>query len=227
MEFKAAHKQFVEEHASRRSGERKGRLIRGHNFAEELFLEQVWWPLFGSFENLHPEYEVYDWNRKSQFLDFAFLPPFGKFGLECDGYQSHVKDLDREAFSYALNRDNFLTGIGWTMLHFSFDDIKNKPEICRMMLQMVIGPYLIRSTPDSALDPTEKEILRLAWSLGRYIRPKDVRLHLAVDFRTGRKRLRSLVDKGLLKPSVTGRPAGGPVRAYELTLGAFPYLKHI
>lgn len=182
MEFKAAHQQFVEEHASRRSGERKGRLIRGHNFAEELFLEQVWWPLFGSFENLHPEYEVYDWNRKSQFLDFAFLPPFGKFGLECDGYQSHVKDLDREAFSYALNRDNFLTGIGWTMLHFSFDDIKNKPEICRMMLQMVIGPYLIRSTPDSALDPTEKEILRLAWSLGRYIRPKDVRLHLAVDF---------------------------------------------
>ena len=56
----------------------------------------------GNFDNLHPEYEIYDWNRKSQFLDFAFLTPLGRFGIECDGYQSHIKDMDREKFGLRL-----------------------------------------------------------------------------------------------------------------------------
>ncbi|MDQ0903603.1 hypothetical protein QFZ80_007431 [Paenibacillus sp. V4I7] len=145
MPFEQAHQSFIEIRHARRTGERKGRLLRGHNFAEKLLLQQVWWPLFGNFDNLHPEYEIYDWNRKSQFLDFAFLTPFGRFGIECDGYQSHIKDMDREKFSYALNRDTFLTGMGWTMIHFSFDDIQNRPEVCRMLLQLVIGPHLLRN----------------------------------------------------------------------------------
>jgi len=85
MSFEAAHRAFMEEHLSRRSGERKGRLERGHAHAERLLLHNVWWPLFGSLENLHPEYEVYDWNRKSVFLDFAYLPSIGRIGIECDG----------------------------------------------------------------------------------------------------------------------------------------------
>jgi hypothetical protein len=76
MPFEQAHQSFIENHHARRSGERKGRLSRGHNYAEKLLLQQVWWPLFGNFDNLHPEYEIYDWNRKSQFLDFAFFTPF-------------------------------------------------------------------------------------------------------------------------------------------------------
>lgn len=63
---------------------------------------------FGNLDHLHPEYEVYDWNRKSQFLDFAYLPAFGRFGNECDGYQSHIKDMDREGFNYSLNRETRL-----------------------------------------------------------------------------------------------------------------------
>lgn len=128
MPFEQAHQSLIKNHHARRTGERKGRLLRGHNFAEKLLLQQVWWPLFGNFDNLHPEYEIYDWNRKSQFLDFAFLTPFGRFGIECDGYQSHIKDMDREKFSYALNRDTFLTGMGWTMIHFSFDDTRTDPR---------------------------------------------------------------------------------------------------
>ncbi|OBZ10994.1 hypothetical protein A7975_18590 [Bacillus sp. FJAT-26390] len=68
-----------------------------------FLLQNVCWPVFGTFRNLHPEYEIYDWNRKSQFLDFAFLPEFGRFGLECDDFQSHIKDMDREKHSYASN----------------------------------------------------------------------------------------------------------------------------
>lgn len=98
--FEKEHEAFIERHLSARTGERRGRLARGHQYAEKLLLQNVWWPLFGNLDHLHPEYEVYDWNRKSQFLDFAFLPPYGRFGLECDGYQSHVKDMDREKFSF-------------------------------------------------------------------------------------------------------------------------------
>lgn len=201
MEFEEVHSLWISRHSEERKGERKGRLLRGHNFAEKLFVQNVWWPLFESLDNLHPEYEVYDWNRKSQFLDFAFLPANGpRIGIECDGFQSHIKDMDREKFSYALNRDNFLTGMGWRMLHFSFDDIQHRPEVCRMLLQLVLAPYLARKSAVSDILSAEKEVLRLAWSLGRPLRPKDVTGNFQINFRTARRLLDSLSDKGLMKP---------------------------
>ncbi|MGZ9586725.1 hypothetical protein [Paenibacillus marinisediminis] len=205
MNFEQAHQVFLERHLASRSGERKGRLLRGHQYAEKLLLQNVWWPLFGNLDHLHPEYEVYDWNRKSQFLDFAFLPSFGQFGIECDGFQSHVKDMDREAFSYALNRDTFLTGMGWKMIHFSFDDVKHRPEVCRMLLQLNISPYLIRSQAATTVSSAEQDVLRLAWNLGRPIRPKDVIDHYKVNYRTARKWLQSMVEKGLLRPIDQGK----------------------
>jgi hypothetical protein len=220
LDFEQAHKEFLDRHLSLRTGERKGRLLRGHRFAEKLLLQNVWWPLFGTLDDVHPEYEIYDWNRKSQFLDFAFLPTFGRFGLECDGFQTHVKDMDREKFSYSLNRDNFLTGMGWKMLHFSFDDVQNRPEVCRMLLQLAISPYIIQHRSVRPARLAEKEVLRLAWKLGKPIRPKDVCNHLEVDFRTARKWLRTLVEKGWLEPIERGED----VRYYHLKDGAIEQL---
>lgn len=200
MEFQEAHRLFIGQHTTERNGERRGRLNRGHHFAEKLFLENVWWPLFESLEDLHPEYEIYDWNRKSQFLDFAFLPRNGgRFGIECDGFQSHVKDMDREKFSYSLNRDTFLTGMGWRMLHFSFDDVQQRPEVCRMLLQLVLAPYLARKTIAADLLSEEKEVLRLAWRIAKPLRPKDVCDHFQINYRTARRLLIALTSKGLLK----------------------------
>ncbi|WP_127533235.1 hypothetical protein [Paenibacillus kobensis] len=213
MEFEHAYQSFLEHHTASRMGERRGRLVRGHQYAEKLLLANVWWPLFGTLEHLHPEYEIYDWNRKSQFLDFAFLPPYGKFGIECDGFQSHVKDMDRELFSYSLNRDTFLTGMGWRMIHFSFDDVQKRPEVCRMLLQLVVSPYLMRRSPVSLGTLAEKDILRLAWSLGRPLRPKDVIDRFGLNFRTVRKMLHALCQKGLLRPVIHH----SVVRSYELT----------
>lgn len=223
MDFEWLHASFIANHTALRSGERKGRLLRGHAYAEKLFLQQVWVPLFGNFDNLHPEYEIYDWNRKSQFLDFAYMTPFGKFGIECDGFQSHIKDMDREKFSYALNRETFLNAMGWKMMHFSFDDIQGRPEVWRMLLQMVVGPYMLRSgeiISRSANQMMEKEVLRLAWVLGRAIRPQDVIQQLDVDFRTARKWLRGLVEKGCLSPVA----AGNSIRSYELKEGSWEHL---
>ncbi|WP_339279701.1 hypothetical protein [Paenibacillus sp. FSL H3-0329] len=213
MEFEEAHGLFIDQHMKSRTGEKRGRLVRGNNFAEKLFLQNVWWPMFESLDDLHPEYEVYDWNRKSQFLDFAFLPQTGSsFGIECDGYQSHVKDMDREKFNYSVNRDTFLTGMGWRMIHFSFDDIQQRPEVCRMLLQLVLAPYLARNSVSVAILSEEKEVLRFAWRLGRPVRPKDVATHFCINFRTARRLLQSLSEKGLLKPVNQGER----IRYYEV-----------
>ena len=214
MEFEQAHSSFMEAHTNVRTGERRGRLLRGHNYAEKLFLQNVWWPLFESLEHLHPEYEVYDWNRKSQFLDFAFLPQNGtRFGIECDGYQSHIKDMDREKFNYALNRDTFLTGMGWKMLHFSFDDIQQRPEVCRMLMQLALAPYLARGkSGGEQLLSAERDVLRLAWQISRPLRPKDLIESLHINYRTAHKLLVALSHKGLLKPVA----AKERVRYYEV-----------
>ncbi|CAM3324817.1 hypothetical protein PALU110988_16300 [Paenibacillus lupini] len=84
--FETAHSDWLEGHKARRSGERKGRLERGHQHAEKLFLQQVWWPLIGSLEQLHPEYEILDWRGKSYFADLAWLPGHVKFVFEIKGY---------------------------------------------------------------------------------------------------------------------------------------------
>ncbi len=220
-EFEAAHSLYLRRHLEARSGERRGRLERGHQYAEKLFLQNVWWPLLGHFDDLHPEYEIHDWNRRSQFLDFAYLSANGgKIGIECDGYQSHIKDMDREKFRYALNRDSFLTGMGWKMLHFAFDDIQQRPEVCRMLLQLSLGPLLIETSGRAArseLSPEEKDVLRTAWRLGRETRPKDIRDLYGFSHRKCSRLLQSLVDKRLLR-AVQG---GTYVCKYE-TVGHFP-----
>lgn len=222
-EFETAHTLYVQRHIEARSGERRGRLERGHQYAEKLFLQNIWWPLMGNFDHLHPEYEIHDWNRRSQFLDFAFLPQNGgRIGIECDGFQSHIKDMDREKFSHALNRDSFLTGMGWKMLHFSFDDIQKRPEVCRMLLQLSLGPMMIDASNHvtrSKLSPEEKEVLRTAWRLGRSIRPKDVRDKYGFSHRKCSSLLQSLVEKHLLRAITVGT-----YRCKYETIGDFPEL---
>ncbi|WP_410512547.1 hypothetical protein PaeBR_21695 [Paenibacillus sp. BR2-3] len=205
MDFEKEYQLLIEHHLDARTGERRGRLVRGHQYAEKLLLQNVWWPLFGNLDHLHPEYEVYDWNRKSQFLDFAFLPPYGRFGLECDGFQSHIKDMDRERFSYSLNRETFLAGMGWRIIHFSFEDVQKRPEICRMLLQMVIGPSQIRNIAASPVSPMERELVRLAWNLGKPLRPRDIMNLYQVNFRTARKWLQEMVVKGMLRPLIKNK----------------------
>jgi hypothetical protein len=61
MNFEQSHSQFIEEHLQYRSGESRRGLLKGHGFAETLFLKQVWWPAFGHFQWLYPEYPVEDW----------------------------------------------------------------------------------------------------------------------------------------------------------------------
>lgn len=56
--FEHMHAKFLDKHLAGRNGERKGRLLRGHKHGEKLFLQNVWWPIFGNFVHLQREVQL-------------------------------------------------------------------------------------------------------------------------------------------------------------------------
>ncbi|MFC3841647.1 hypothetical protein [Paenibacillus sp. GCM10012304] len=141
MTFDEAHSTFIHQHINTRSGERRGRLERGHQHAEILFLRNVWWPLRGSFKNLHPEYEALDWRGRSYFADFAWLPGYVKLIFEIKGYASQVRDMDRQKYCNELNRETFLHAMDFHVISFAYDDIEQRPDLCITLLRMMLSKY--------------------------------------------------------------------------------------
>ncbi|WP_410770492.1 DUF559 domain-containing protein [Fontibacillus sp. BL9] len=215
MEFETAHASFIEYHLQRRTGERKGRLARGHREAEKLFCANVWWPLRKDFAGLHPEFEVLDWRGLSYFCDFMFLSGQIRLVIEIKGFGTHVRDMDRQKYCYELNRETFLTALGYQVISFAYDDVAHRPELCITLLRMVLSRYQPESSSQvSVKSVAEREIIRLAFQLARPLRPIDVETHLSMNHRTAVRILHSLCTKGLFTP-VTGGEGKYVVR-YEL-----------
>ncbi len=214
MDFEAAHASFIRHHMLRRTGERKGRLERGHREAEKLFCRNIWWPLQGNFDKLHPEFEVLDWRGRSYFCDFVWLSRHVRLVIEIKGFGPHVRDMDRQAYCNELNRETFLTAMGFQVISFAYDDVAHHPELCIMLLRMVLSRYHPLASPAILKDVTEREIIRLACKLARPLRPVDLEAHLSVNHRTAVRNLQSLCAKGWLIPA--SGAAGKRVMRYEL-----------
>lgn len=214
MDFAEAHSTFIQEHISSRKGERRDRLERGHRHAEQLFLQQVWWPLMGSFQNLHPEYEVMDWHGRAYNADFCWRPGQVMLLIEIKGFQTHIRDMDRRRFSYELNRETFLYAMGFQVISFSYDDVEQQPQLCQHLLRMAIGRYRIGNQPETRMKLMEREIIRYAVQLGRPLRPKDVKMHFQMNHEAVVRVLQSLEAGGwLISRSGSG---GKRTVAYEL-----------
>lgn len=196
MNFEESHNAFIQYHLFKRTGERKGRLERGHREAEKLFCQNVWWPLVGNFDNLYPEYEVLDWRGLSYFCDFVWLTQHIKLIFEIKGFGPHVRDMDRQKYCNELNRETFLAAIGFQVISFAYDDVAHRPELCITLLRMVLSRYQTSSTPIDVSSLLEREIIRLACTLPRPLRPVDVENHLNVNHRTAVRALQTLASKG-------------------------------
>lgn len=222
MSFETAHQLFVDRHLHARTGERRGRLQRGHREAEQLFCSRIWWPVVGHFEHLHPEYEVMDWRGISYFCDFAWLPPYAKLIFEIKGFGPHVRDMDRIKYCNELNRETFLASLGYQVISFAYDDVSQRPELCRTLLKMLLGRFLAESVPIPLNGLAEREVTRLAYLLARPLRPVDVTKHLGVSYRTAVDILRSLCSKGWFNPlpSVSGKY----ITRYAVKEGRLPLL---
>lgn len=200
MKFDEAHALWIQQHVSMRNGERKRRLIKGHGHAEKTFAHRLWWPLFKHFENLHPEYEVFDLKGSSRFIDFAFIHALFRIAFEIDGFGPHVRQMSRWKFSDQLNRQNELVATGWQVIRFSYDDLIERPAACQHIIQLTIGRFLGEESGISMASVMEKELLRLAVRLARPITSRDVLEHFGVEVRTARKLLQQACRNGLLKP---------------------------
>lgn len=194
--FESAHALFLDAHLSRRTGERRDRLRRGHREAEKLFCQNVWWPLRQNFDQLHPEYEVTDWRGLSYFCDFVWMTPQVKLVIEIKGFGPHVQDMDRRKFCRELNRETFLNAVGFQLIPFAYDDVAQRPQLCLTLLRMVLGRHQAdEAAPGRPCSGAEREIVRLACTLGRPIRPIDVCEHLGIGYRRAADLLHALCER--------------------------------
>ena len=212
MDFNESHKQWLESHLRRRSGERKSRLQRGHAHAERLFLERVWWPLFGNFDHLHPEFEVMDWRGYPYFVDLVWIKGSIRIVIEIKGYGPHVQNMDRIRYRRELNRETFLLILGYRVVSIAYDDLEGNPKLIQFLLKTIFAPYLTLFT-ESEYSFIEREILLLTIRLGKSIRPIDVVRELHLNKRTAVKYLKRLCEKGKLRPIITGE--SNRVTCYE------------
>lgn len=219
MQFEEAHEVFIQSHLNLRSGERRGRLERGHLHAEKLFLRNIWWALRGNFDHLHPEFEVLDWRGRSYFADFVYRNGGVKLVIEIKGFSSHVKDMDRKRYCIELNREVFLQALGYRVISFAYDDVANQPDLVITLLSMVLNRYQPGEKPNDRHDHILREVIGLAFYLAQPIRPKDVTDYLLVDHRTAVKLLQKLCHTRWLRPRVHGESRR--IRSYELIRGAF------
>ncbi len=219
MRFEQTHAAFIRCHLDLRSGERKGRLERGHGHGEKLFCQNIWWELKGNFDGLHPEYEVTDWRGKSYFADFAYKIPGWKVTLlwEIKGFNSHVKEMDRNKFCGECRRELYLEALGFRVISIAYDDVESNPGLIVALMRMLLSQYETSQTPVKRAVFEENEVIRLAARQARPTRPKDVEDHFEINHRTAVRLLRSLCEKGWMAPVARG--AGERIVQYELTRG--------
>ncbi|MCL6605218.1 MAG: winged helix-turn-helix domain-containing protein [Paenibacillus sp.] len=205
MGFTEEHDRWLEHHLNRRKGERKSRLERGHGHGERMFLEQVWWPMFGQMQHLHPEYEVADWRGRPYFIDFVWKPGQIKFAIEVKGYGPHVQNMDRTRYRQELNRETFLQIAGFRVVAVPYDDLEANPELTISLLRSLLTPCLVMNSEGESFARLEREIMLVAIRSDGFIRPTDLVHELGVNYRTVIRHVKSLCEKGKLKPIYAGK----------------------
>ena len=128
MNFEKMHASWIHNHLENRTGERRGRLERGHREAEKLFCQNIWWMLRGNFDDLHPEFEVLDWRGLSYFCDFVWLTRSREIGYRNQRVWSSCARYGQDKYCNELNRETFLAAMGYQVISFAYDDVANSPR---------------------------------------------------------------------------------------------------
>lgn len=203
--FQTVYEQWLAAHVRTRTGERRRRLEEGHGHAERKFVELIWYPFFGGFDHLHPEYELVDFGGNLRFVDFAWIRDPVKLAIEIDGFSAHASNLSRRQFDDGLLRQNHLVIDGWYVLRFSYDQVRDQPGMCQQIVQQFFGKIwtlgVTRSIDGMSADELlEREVIRLALRKNRPLHPADVRRCLKLSEWHTKQLIKRLVSKGLLEP---------------------------
>ncbi|URN96363.1 MAG: hypothetical protein NAG76_09160 [Candidatus Pristimantibacillus lignocellulolyticus] len=221
MGFSEVHEEWMKDHLKQRTGERKDRLKRGHSYGEMLFLEKVWWPLVGNFKDLHPEYEVADWRGMKFFVDLMLCLGDTRIAFEIKGYGPHVEQADRTRYRRELNRELFLQAIGVKVISIAVDELEHNADLVKGFVKMIVLPYLSRKEEMMKYHRIEQEIMKLAITSNRVVRPFEVVKMLGISRKTAIKYLTSLCDKEKLKAVEGG--VSKRIHKYEFMGSPFLY----
>ncbi|MBD2847327.1 DNA-binding response regulator [Paenibacillus sp. IB182496] len=198
------------DHRSKSKGARAERLAASqYGHAEALFLEQVWWPVLGTFEHLAPEYEIRDFKDGIRFLDFAYFGPDQKLCIEIDGYSSHLRDTGRWQFADHLMRQNHLVLDGWTVLRFAYDLVREKPRSCQQLLQQFFGKSGMGNVSKrlESLSVKEREVIRilLADRGEATVTVKEAAIRLKISERSSERLLKKMTSDAMLVAASAGK----------------------
>lgn len=213
MGFDEAYATWMERHLASRSGERLRRLQEGQGYGEKLFLSQAWYPAIGNFDDLHPEYEVFDYRDGSRYLDHAFIRYPYKIDWETDSYGTHWSKISRKQYDDGLERQNQIVHDGWQVFRFSVDQLKEQPRKCQQFIQQVMGRLYGKSVhPALRLSLKEREIARIAVRMNRPVTAADVCKLLGIGRKQASGLLKSLAFHAVLVPA----SGSERVRTYRL-----------
>lgn len=128
----------------------------GHGTVE--FLRSVWFPAFGQFEHLYPEWEVRDFHNGYRYWGLAYMPGGAKGCIEIQGFGPHARDLDVRRFKDLCWRHSLLALEGWTLLPIAYPSIKDEPWRCQQLVLSFVGKFVATDVP-STLSSYEAEAL--------------------------------------------------------------------
>ncbi|WP_391573664.1 hypothetical protein [Cohnella sp.] len=213
--FETEYRSWIERHIHESRGERQRRIKERHGFGEKLFLEQAWWPVVGSLDGLYPEYEFVDTHGKYIYMDYGYIRDPRLTCIECDGFGSHARDIDRNTFTRGLDRQNEISLASWNILRFSVDKLKEDPADCQRYIRRMMEEWYRQERAGLLELPLyQREIVRLA---ARSVNPITVEMacdSLGKKEKFVRKEVKELSEKQILE-GVSGTRR---ISAYRLTL---------
>lgn len=203
--FEKAYAAWLEHHRANASGERLRRLTKKHGYGEKLLLQQAWWPAVGSFEHLRPEYEFIDSEGKYYYFDFAYLAQPRPTALESDGFGTHARDLDRDQFSWNLDRQNEMVLAEWNVLRFSHDKLKTAPLACQQKIRRLFSVYYEAiGLQRISLNLYQRELIRYLRQTGASFSMQEACAVLGKGETFTRTQLRLLLELGVLESAIGG-----------------------
>lgn len=198
--FEKAYSIWMEKHKAAASGERLRRLVKRYGYGEKLMLEQACWPVWGTLDFLHPEYEFIGSDGEQYFIDTAYIRGPGPTALEADSYRFHARELDRDQFSRGLDRQNEIVLADWNILRFSIDKLKENPLACQNTIRrMLVCWYGDEESYMRGLNIYQRELVRAVIRSAEPISIEEACQLLGKKDRSTRSALRSLVDMNLFE----------------------------
>ena len=137
---------------------------KGIQYSEIQFLELVFYPLFGSYglNYLDNNTPFQSSEGTTKFIDFTIKTKYAKYAIEIDDYGTHGANIGRENFEMHNLRQNDITSLGYKLLRFSLDSVKNKYEKCKNQLRQMFLPdeelnYQAISKYNKKITPSEPQ----------------------------------------------------------------------